>query len=583
MPPSLENSLGLIEEQRRRSRLSLKLIDDDLESRDLDTMKFLCGDSVSGAKLEKMTRAIELFEELEKSVGTSDDQLHDYLQLVAECLQAADRVDLLKHMGYTRQSLTEAVNARGRQIPSFRLMLHRIVQEMTKGEVVELKFLLRDHGLSRKKLDESTDAYELFSIALQPGLITDADVSLLLLLLKQIGRTDLVDVAQQYQDSVRSRKSPDFSRGLQQTAARASSALATPSCKTLPSEATSSTDSSGSSSGRAGNNDGGHSAASAASAAGQQVWPQMPAAPAHLLSPASLQCVNDRMQMLLSEEADFPSYTMQHEPRGICVIINNMSFYHNPSDPDSKPGIKSRPGSNIDAGKLEHVFTKLGFLVHKHQDLTCSALVHCLHHYADADHERNDAFVCCLLTHGIEGHVYGSDCRLLPIKDLTQLFVARLCRSLSGKPKLFFVQACQGKVKQQGYTPALLETDDDTEPQHELSLVPDEADFLVGYATVPGYVSFRSPKYGSWYVNKLCEMLLKHADRYDLLSILTKVNDEVSKGDAKVQDEQGLMPGRFKQMPAPISTLRKRLFFKPLDSRRALLQAAVVPSSGGQS
>ena len=44
-------------------------------------------------------------------------------------------------------------------------------------------------------------------------------------------------------------------------------------------------------------------------------------------------------------------------------------------------------------------------------------------------------------------------------------------------------------------------------------MVPDEADFVLGYATVPGYVSYRSRSQGSWYVNKLVQMLDRYANR----------------------------------------------------------------------
>lgn len=43
--------------------------------------------------------------------------------------------------------------------------------------------------------------------------------------------------------------------------------------------------------------------------------------------------------------------------------------------------------------------------------------------------------------------------------------------------------------------------------------IPNEADFLIGYATVPGYVSFRSKSQGSWYINTLVRMLHKYGDR----------------------------------------------------------------------
>ena len=52
-----------------------------------------------------------------------------------------------------------------------------------------------------------------------------------------------------------------------------------------------------------------------------------------------------------------------------------------------------------------------------------------------------------------------------------------------------------------------VETDNDRE------MIPNESDFLVGYATVAGYVSFRSRDHGSWYIRKLCELIEKYSER----------------------------------------------------------------------
>lgn len=43
--------------------------------------------------------------------------------------------------------------------------------------------------------------------------------------------------------------------------------------------------------------------------------------------------------------------------------------------------------------------------------------------------------------------------------------------------------------------------------------IPNEADFLLGYATIPGFVSYRSRSMGSWYITKLVEMLDKYANK----------------------------------------------------------------------
>ena len=43
--------------------------------------------------------------------------------------------------------------------------------------------------------------------------------------------------------------------------------------------------------------------------------------------------------------------------------------------------------------------------------------------------------------------------------------------------------------------------------------IPNEADFLVGYASVPGYVSYRSRSTGSWYITTLTNALNRYAAR----------------------------------------------------------------------
>ena len=58
-------------------------------------------------------------------------------------------------------------------------------------------------------------------------------------------------------------------------------------------------------------------------------------------------------------------------------------------------------------------------------------------------------YMCFAIT-GMFGGIYGVNGRFLEIKDLTSCFKAVQCPSLAGKPKLFFLQACQGRAKQQG-------------------------------------------------------------------------------------------------------------------------------------
>lgn len=264
------------------------------------------------------------------------------------------------------------------------------------------------------------------------------------------------------------------------------------------------------------------------------------------------------------------SYRMDRKPRGWCIIVNNEKFYvdRNDRNPETKE-MPPRNGTERDAASLQVLFEKLGFIVRRHDNLTDTQMMNVM---IDASHNVShlnfDCFVCCILTHGVLGHLYGSNGRLVSIKDLTSTFQANRCPSLAGKPKLFFLQACQGRdkmqggeIQQDGPVPVPITSEDaghnlgiDNDGRKEM--IPNEADFLLGYATVPGYVSFRSRNHGSWYIRKLCELLEKYSNNYDLMTILVEVNNEVAAANANMDG------GLYKQIPAPLVTLRKRIFFR---------------------
>lgn len=58
---------------------------------------------------------------------------------------------------------------------------------------------------------------------------------------------------------------------------------------------------------------------------------------------------------------------------------------------------------------------------------------------AKEDHSSSASFVCVLLSHGEEGIIFGTDG---PEKfdSFTKYFKGDNCKSLVGKPKLFFIQ-----------------------------------------------------------------------------------------------------------------------------------------------
>ncbi|KAH3798959.1 hypothetical protein DPMN_152563 [Dreissena polymorpha] len=139
-------------------------------------------------------------------------------------------------------------------------------------------------------------------------------------------------------------------------------------------------------------------------------------------------------------QTTIPIYEMTHIPKGVCIIINNQEFLCTDLDP--------RVGSDIDRENLKETFTWLGFDVKCHNNLRGSEMIWTLvdvaHNTNRYNHKNYDCFVCCILTHGELNHLYGSDGQLIPLTDLTNNINVNRCPGLAGKPKLFFLQACQG-------------------------------------------------------------------------------------------------------------------------------------------
>lgn len=125
-----------------------------------------------------------------------------------------------------------------------------------------------------------------------------------------------------------------------------------------------------------------------------------------------------------------------------------------------------------------------------------------------------------MLSHGDKGCVYGADEMTVSITDVIHPFISSRAPTLAGKPKLFFIQACQGKGSQLGCVPYTVRQaqrnvqdllEEDAGPV--IRTVPDYADFLLGMATVEDYKSFRNITTGSIYIQELCHQLAKSAER----------------------------------------------------------------------
>ena len=263
-------------------------------------------------------------------------------------------------------------------------------------------------------------------------------------------------------------------------------------------------------------------------------------------------------------------YSMKCEPHGLCLIVNNVDFEN----------LSRRGGSDVDAKKLDELFTKLQYKVKMVRNQTSKQLKETLTQFARLnDHGMADSVIVCLLSHGLEGQIFGVDGVLVSIPDLLALFNGYAAKDLIGKPKMFFIQACRGsdfdqgvEVTDGGYMSAnevpvakaraavvqahLPGVKPDTVvPEPEPESLPAEADMLVAYSTVPGYVSWNNLAKGSWFVQAIADVFSDYAHTEDVVSMLIRVNNKVAREFESYN--------RKKQIPAPVIMLTKKVFFFP--------------------
>ena len=252
------------------------------------------------------------------------------------------------------------------------------------------------------------------------------------------------------------------------------------------------------------------------------------------------------------------TYSMKEFPHGIALIINNEIF-------TSKA---MRKGTNIDERNLTHIFRYLGYQVEVHRDKKSQEMMEIMFEMGKRSHEMYDSFVCCILSHGTGGHVYGTDGEEVSLHALAEKVDATCCRTLHGKPKLFFLQACRGELKEVAVnvTTDSGESMPPHDPQPSTTFgahpvatdsdneIPASADFFFGHATPLGYVAWRDEDHGSWYISELCRSLCEMYRYASLIDIMAKVCDRVASG------ERYKIIG-YRASPESITHLRKNVFF----------------------
>ncbi|XP_034409725.1 caspase-2 isoform X2 [Cyclopterus lumpus] len=272
------------------------------------------------------------------------------------------------------------------------------------------------------------------------------------------------------------------------------------------------------------------------------------------------------------------SYRMNSSPRGLALVISNVTF-----DLCAAPDLDPRKGGEVDDEVLRKVFTELDYLVTVHRDLTAQGMRACIENFCRRpDHRTMDSSVVCLLSHGVEGAIYGTDGQLLQLDWVFESFDNAHCPLLQNKPKMFFIQACRGEEMDCGVeqidgpartcSPSCEQRDAGREGQGDANSrqrgdvgrprikLPQRSDMICGFASLKGTAAMRNTKRGSWFIQELNTTLRLHARDKHLADIMVQVNGHI-------KEREGYAPGtahhRCKEMSEFTSSLCKDLYLFP--------------------
>ncbi|XP_019789420.2 caspase-2 isoform X1 [Tursiops truncatus] len=257
------------------------------------------------------------------------------------------------------------------------------------------------------------------------------------------------------------------------------------------------------------------------------------------------------------------AYRLQSRPRGLALVLSNVHF-------TGEKDLEFRSGGDVDHSTLVTLFKLLGYKVHVLLDQTAQEMQEKLRDFAQLPaHRVMDSCIVALLSHGMEGGVYGVDGMLLQLQEVFRLFDNANCPSLQNKPKMFFIQACRGDETDRGvdqqdgknHERSLECEESDASKEEGLKMrLPTRSDMICGYACLRGTAAMRNTKRGSWYVEALTQVFCERACDKHVADMLVEVN-------ALIKEREGYAPGtefhRCKEMSEYCSTLCRHLYLFP--------------------
>uniref|UniRef100_W5KWJ5 CASP8 and FADD-like apoptosis regulator a n=1 Tax=Astyanax mexicanus TaxID=7994 RepID=W5KWJ5_ASTMX len=346
-----------------------------LNTEECKKLRYLCSDRLTAEYVEDCRGAlITLITQPDGHLG----QTPPGDTLLKEILFRLNRFDILKKiLGTSRQDVEQMLRKSGRVLSDYRVLMVELDENLEAEDLRSLIFLLSS-TVSKGLLDRVTSFLDVVLELEKMDKVSSENVKVVEECLRNIGRLDLARRIQAYQ-----RGQNNSERHVSQSTAH-------------------------------------HCAQFGISSQSPERRLQRQTTDLQTLK---LSVPESRAQQAQHAQAAVDEYYINHEFRGMCVIIDCIG---------------------CDGEMLKETFVQLGFRVDLHTLLGTGEMYSLLQSVSQQGAlHRFSTLCCCLISRGSDTRILATDAEGpgLALDDLQQLFSPVRCPLLAGKPKLFFAQS----------------------------------------------------------------------------------------------------------------------------------------------
>ena len=169
-----------------------------------------------------------------------------------------------------------------------------------------------------------------------------------------------------------------------------------------------------------------------------------------------------------------------------------------------------------------------------------------------------------MMSHGSKEGIFGTDNLPEDFEAIADEVKGDKCKSLIGKPKLFFFQSCRGTKMDRGqelYGRGKNAVMDGKNRGNEAVRIPTDSDILIVCATTQGQLAHKDIVTTvdgrviskSWLFEAILQVFSAYAEHEDLMSMMSRINSHVS---MMGNEHRGV------QIPCQLSTLTKKVYFQ---------------------